>query len=433
MMNSEIHNLNRALQPPIHDAVAFNLELKPYEHFTLDNGVPVYAVNAGSQEVIMFEWVFYAGNWYEDKNNVAAATNYLIKNGTRQKTAFDINEHFDFYGAYLNRVCQHETASITLHCLSKHVNELLPVVSEILTESVFSEIELSIYKQNQKQHLQVNLMKCDFVANRLIDEYLYGFNHPYGKYTSAQDYDALEREELVRFYEQFYVNGKCLLFVAGRLSANLQQQLNKNFGSLPLNNKPLPEVHHTPKPVKEKKYTILNDPNGVQGAIRIASPFPNKHHPDFIKTKVLNNILGGYFSSRLMRNIREEKGYTYGIHSFLQDHIHECAWMISTEAGRDVCTATVEEIYKEMKKLCEEPVEENELNLVRNHLVGGVLSAIDGPFHIIARWKNYILHGVTDDYFYKNLQTFKTITAQDLLEMANKYLQPPFFYELVVI
>ncbi|NCI47761.1 insulinase family protein [Sediminibacterium sp. WSJ-3] len=424
---------NRKKAPGIVDAVDMKLQLKPYEHFTLDNQVPVYTVDAGSQEVLMLEWVFYAGNWYEKKNIVAATTNFLLKNGTSQKNAFSINEHFEFYGAYLNRSCYNETATVTLHCLSKHLPELLPVVAELITESIFPEEELAIYKQNQKQRLQVNLKKCDFVASRLIDEYLYGLHHPYGKYTSTLEYDQLEKVELVHYFEQFYVHGRCMVFAAGKLPGDIALQLNNAFGHLPLNAAALPVIDYPQQPAGTKKYRITNDAAGVQGAIRIARPFPNRHHPDFQRVAVLNNIFGGFFGSRLMSNIREDKGYTYGIHSYLQNHIHNTAWMISTEAGRDVCEATITEVYKEMEVLRTEPVEEEELDLVRNYMIGSLLGDLDGPFQIIARWKNYILNGLTEDYFYNSIQTIRTLSAEELLALAEKYLQPEDFYELVVV
>lgn len=425
--------LNRKEAPEIVDAVDFKLQLKPCDRFTLDNGVPVYAIDAGAEEVIMVEWVFYAGNWYEEKNIVAATTNFLLKNGTRQKKAFAINEHFEFYGAYLNRQCYNETATITLHCLTKHLHHLLPVVAELITESIFPEEELAIYKQNQKQRLEVNLKKCDFIANRLIDEYLYGFHHPYGRYTSTIDYDQLQQDELKIFYKRFYTEGTCMVFTAGKLPADIQQQLNQVFGTLPLNRQSLPDVMFNLQPAEEKKYNIINDADGVQGAIRIASPFPNRHHPDFPKVQVLNNILGGFFGSRLMSNIREDKGYTYGIHSYLQNHIHHSAWMISTEAGRDVCEATIEEVYKEMAILCNEPVTQEELDLVRNYMMGSLLGDLDGPFQVIARWKNYILNNLDEAYFYHSIQTIKSVTADELQALAKKYLLPEAFYELVVV
>ena len=425
--------LNRTEAPVIKDAIEFDLQLKPYEKLALDNGVQVYAIDAGSQEVVQMEMVFYAGNSYEAANAVAAATSSLLKNGTASKTAFEINEHFEYYGAFCTRACHNETAVVSLHTLSKHLNELLPVIKEIITDSIFPENELDIYKQNSKQKLSVSLKKCDFVANRLIDAYLYGEQHPYGKYTNAADYDALTTDQLKTHFQQYYVNGSCVIFVAGKLPADLFEQLNKQFGSLSLTTTIGQQPMNNLLPFAEKKHRIQNDANGVQGAIRIASHFPNRHHPDFSKMMVLNTVFGGYFGSRLMSNIREEKGYTYGIHSYVQNHLQNTALLISTEAGKDVCEATIQEIYKEMQLLREELIDEEELLLVRNYLIGIILGDLDGPFQIIGRWKNIILNNLDGQYFYDSIKIIKTISAGELQALANKYLQPENFYELVVI
>ena len=425
--------LNRTIAPNIKDAIEFDLHLKPYEKFVLDNGVEVYAIDAGAQDVLQLEMVFYAGNSYETNNGVAAATSYMLKNGTSKKTAFEINEHFEYFGGYCNRGCQNETASVSLHTLSKHLSVLLPAIKEMITDSIFPEEELAIYKQNSKQKLSVSLQKCDFVANRLIDAYLFGEDHPYGKYLVAEDYDALTTAQLKNHFQQYYLNGQCVIFVAGKLPEDLFKQLNEQFGKLALkpSNKNL--IKSDIEPAATKKYRILNDTEGVQGAIRIARPFPNRHHPDFMKMMVLNTVFGGFFGSRLMSNIREDKGYTYGIHSYVQNQFHDTALLISTEAGKDVSEATVEEVYNEMKILREELIDEEELLLVRNYLIGNILGDLDGPFHIIGRWKNIILNNLNEQYFYDTIKMIKTITAEELKELANKYLNPEEFYELVVI
>lgn len=425
--------IDRKIAPPIKDAVEFTLHLKPYTKYVLDNGVHVYAIDAGSQEVLQLEMIFYAGNSYETANTVAAATNQLLKNGTSAKNAFEINEAFEYYGAYCNRSCFNETAVVSLHTLSRHLPELLPVIKEMIADSVFPESELKIFKQNSKQKLSVNLKKCDFVANRLIDAYLYGEQHPYGKYTNAADYDALTREQLQQHFDKYYVNGNCVIFIAGKLPADVYDQLNKSFGSLnlkPHNGQPATE--NTKQPSAEKKYRIQNDTKGVQGAIRLATHFPNRHHPDFTKMMVLNTVFGGYFGSRLMSNIREDKGYTYGIHSYVQNHLQDSALLISTEAGKDVCEAAVQEIYKEMKVLREELIDEEELLLVRNYLIGIILGDLDGPFHIIGRWKNIILNNLDEQYFYNSVDTIKNISADELKQLANKYFVEDKFYDLVV-
>ena len=422
---------DRKKAPVIVDAIDFTLKLKPYLKMVLKNGVEVYAVNAGAEEVMSLEWVFFAGNCFEEQNLVAATANFLLRNGTSKKSAFQINEHFEFFGSYLNRACYNETATITLHCLTNHVGELLPVVKELITDSTMPQDELEIYKQNMKQRLKVNLKKSDFVAGRLIDTYLYGQKHPYGKYSNAEDFDELNREQLLDFYKKYYQQGKLILFVAGKLPAALEQLLNQHFGDLP--GKPLQTKQAKTEPAGEKKFRITNDAEGVQGSIRIARPFPNRHHPDFLKVQVLNVLFGGFFGSRLMSNIREDKGYTYGIHSFLYNHIQQSAWVVSTEAGKDVCEATIAEVYKEMKDLREVSVDGEDLLLVRNYMMGSILGELDGPFQIMARWKNIILNDLTEQYFYDSINTIKTVSADELQQLAQKYLNPEEFYELVVV
>ena len=195
--------INRTDAPPIKDAVEFELKLKPYEKYILNNGAEVYAINAGAEDVLQLEWVFYAGNCFESKNLVAASANYLLKNGTTTRNAFQLNEHFEYYGSYLNRNCFNENSVLTLHCLTKHLEALLPVVKDILVNSVFPDEEIAVYVQNMKQRLNVNLKKSDFVAGRLIDTYLYGETHPYGRFSRFEDFESLRREDIVDFYRQY--------------------------------------------------------------------------------------------------------------------------------------------------------------------------------------------------------------------------------------
>lgn len=426
--------MNRTIAPIIKDAVEFDIKLKPYEKFTLDNGIPVYAVKSEEQETLQLELVFPAGSWYESESLEATATNYLIKNGTSKHTALEINESIEYYGAYLNRNSYHEHATFTLHCLTKHTAMLLPVLQEVILDPAFSEDELATYKQIMKQKLAVNLQKCDFVANRFIDKYLFGDFHPYGRVSSMMAYDALQTEALRAFYKKHYTFNNCRIFVAGNMPDNIVELLNQYFGSSSWNGvSEISRLDLPIQPAEEKKYRIFNDENGVQGAVRLARHFPNRYHPDFSKMLVLNTIFGGYFGSRLMSNIREDKGYTYGISSQIYNFRQTSAINIHTEAGRDVCEAAIEEIYKELRLLQTTPVPAEELNLVRNYMIGSILGDLDGAFQIIQRWKNLILNDLDENYFYNNIRTIKTITAEELQLLAKQYFSPEDFYELVVI
>ncbi len=425
--------LNRSSAPNIKDAVEFEIHLPKPDVFTLKNGIAVYHIEAGAEEVAQIEWVFKAGNWFDQQKNSAFATNFLLKNGTTYKNAYAINEYVDFYGAYLSRNCFNETAVVSLHCLSKHLEHLLPLVQELFMESIFPVEELDIFRQNMKQKLTVNLKKCDFVAGRKIDELLFGENHPYGVCSESEDYDALTIEAIKEFYRQYYLNGHCTVFSAGVLPKQYAALMDRYFGDLPFNRNAIQSPVHSIHMHPQKKWNLVNDPAGVQGAIRIARPFPTRHHPDFPKVQVLNTLFGGFFGSRLMTNIREDKGYTYGIYSYLMHHIQAGAWIISTEAGRDVCAATIDEVYREMERLKTEPIENDELLLVKNYLIGTLLGDLDGPFHVIGRWKSLILSGLTEDYFYRSVDTIKKIDATALQTLAKQYLNADEFYELVVV
>lgn len=428
--------LNRSLAPAIHDAISFDFELKPCQFTRCLNQIPVYWLQAGTQEVVEVSWVFKAGIWQEPQTAVAQATASLLKNGTAHKSAFRLNEAIEYYGASLKATANNDFATVTLHALSKHLPMLLPVVKEIIAEAIFPEEEVTIYKQNALQRLAVNLRQCDFVANRHIDAYVFGRQHPYGKFTEQQDVEALNSAVLNDFHKRFYSSANCTIFLSGNFDEANLELIKDNFGKEQWNNSTAAAAHipvFTKMPNETLKHRIENDPNGVQGAVRISRPFLQRTDPQFAEALVMNTVFGGYFGSRLMANIREEKGFTYGIYSSLISYQQEGMMMIATEAGKDVCEQTVEEVYKEMKLMQEQMVDAEELLLVKNYLLGGILGDLDGPFSIMQRWKNLILNEQTIEDFHRNINVYKTITAERIQELAQQYLNPDAFYELIVV
>ena len=425
--------LNREQFPEIKSAIDFEFQLQNIQTTILPNGIPLYSINDGVQEVLQFEMVFKAGLWHETQKGAAQATAALFKSGTSSKSSFQINEAFEQYGVSVKAGAGNDWASITVSCLSKHLQRILPLLAELLQDTIFPQQELDIHIQNSLQRLSIQLRKGDFVANRLIDEALFGQEHPYGQYMQAEEISALQQQHLDHHLKSFYNAGNVKFFLAGKYAPDVLDAISRVLGENHWNSStPVLDANYPLKAATEKKWRVVNDAHSVQGAIRIASDFPLKTHPDFSPMIVLNTLFGGYFGSRLMSNIREEKGYTYGIHSYLYNHLHAGAIMISTEAGKDVAEATVHEVYHEMQLLRDEVVSEDELMLVKNYLLGSILGDLDGSFQIIQRWKNLILNGFTEERFYKNIQIYKHITAEELQVLARKYYQPERFYELIV-
>jgi len=425
--------LDRKVSPVIHDAIEFDYKLPPIQQEQLDNGLPLYWLDAGVQDVVQIDWIFPAGLWYEQKPSVAHATAGLLKNGTTKHTAEQIHEALEFYGAQLKANAGNDYATITLYSLTKHLPVLLPMVHEIITDATFPEEEVEIHKRNAIQKLLVNLRQCEFVANQRIDALLYGELHPYGRFSKKENIEALTREDLVTFYNAHYNVANARIFMAGKVSEKDVKCVNEVFGKLPVKKEEI-KNETFPGPLQsERVHKINNDPNGVQGAIRIGRLFPNRHHPDYTPMVVLNTLFGGYFGSRLMSNIREDKGYTYGIYSSMSPEINGGSFVIHTETGRDVVDNAIKEVYREMEILCNETAPEEELLLVKNYLLGGLLADLDGPFSILQRWRTLILNGFTEEYFNNNINIYKTVTAKELQALAQKYFNPKDFYEVVVI
>jgi predicted Zn-dependent peptidase len=417
----------------MHDAVEFDYKLPGINKETLDNGLPLYWLNAGVQDVVQIDWIFPAGLWYEQKPSVAHAVAGLLKSGTSKYTSVQIHEALEFYGAQLKVAAGNDYATVTLYTLNKHLPSLLPMVYELLTDSTLPEHEIAIHKRNAIDKLLVNLRQCEFVANQQIEALLFGEEHPYGRYTRKEKIEALTREDLLTFYKSNYNLANVRMFMGGKAGAEEVKCLNEVFGKAAITASPIMVPKFELATSAGRVHRINNDEAGVQGAIRVGRLFPNRHHPDYTPMVVLNTLFGGYFGSRLMSNIREDKGYTYGIYSSVTPEVSGGSMVIHTETGTGVIENAVKEIYYEMETLCNEEVSEEELLLVKNYLLGGLLGDLDGPFSILQRWRSLILNGFDENYFNNNVEIYKTITPAAIQALARKYYNRADFIEIVVI
>jgi predicted Zn-dependent peptidase len=276
----------------------------------------------------------------------------------------------------------------------------------------------------------VYLTKNDVVAYRKFTELLYGEEHPYGYNSFADTYSALTRDDLVEHYQANYVSGNCLLFLSGKITPQIRALMEQHLGNAILKGEKRtvavgPGVN-TPLTVK------VPHPEKVQTAIRIGSHLFTRSHPDYNGMYVLNTILGGYFGSRLMANIREEKGYTYNIYSNHDSMLFGGYFYVATEVGNEFVEPTIREIYVEMQKLQDKLVKKDEMEMVRNYLLGTLLTNLDGPFNISEVVKTFISEGLPLSGFEELVETIKTISPKELRELARKYFKKENLWEVVV-
>jgi zinc protease len=422
--------IDRTKQPEIKTIDKVDL-LKP-EESRLDNGIPLYSFNAGTQDVVRIECVFNAGTCYQDRKLTAFSTVKMLKEGTKEHTAQDIAEIFDTCGAYIGTEAEKDYAFISLYTLNKHLEKLLPVFAEMIREPVFPQYELSVILANAKQEQMVSMERVSYLARIKFAEQLYGKNHPYGQSAQVADYDYVKREEIETYHKKYYHPGNLRIIAAGKVDESALALINRYLGDKGWaeGEKGVIKPSELPKG-NEKKILVAKD-NVLQSGIRIGKVLFTKRNPDYFGLAILNTILGGYFGSRLMTNIREEKGYTYGINSGIISMRNSGYMYIASEVGADVREQAIKEVYKELSLLRQDPVPADELSLVKNYLIGSFLRSIDGPFALADRFIGILDYGFDfNEYYDRYIQTINEITSQQLQALANRYFDEESFFETI--
>jgi zinc protease len=420
--------LNRTLVP---DSMQVNdIKFIAPQQQQLDNGIKVYTINAGKQDLVRIEFIFDNVNFDASKPLQAVAVNHLINNGTATLSARDIANKVDYYGAFLQTEYGADQSSIKLYTLNKHLKAVLPILKSILDESVFPQQELDIFIQNQKQSLQVSLEKNDFLARKTFAHAIFG-NSSYGSNINLSDYDAVQQQDLLDYYHAAYKPENCTLFVAGKFEQQEFELLNTIFGQ-EWNNKLSSGRNKFVFADAQKGEILIERPGALQSAIRMGSLGINRTHPDFAGFQVLNCLLGGYFGSRLMANIREDKGYTYGIGSAVVSMKDAGYFFIATEVGAAVCGDALMEIEKEIDILKTDLVPAAELDLVRNYMLGSMLGSLENAFSHADKFKSIFFSGLDYKYYDDYIETVKTIDASKLRSLANQYLNTAGFTKVIV-
>ena len=412
--------LNRAIAPDYKNID--RIDILRTQPARLSNGVEVFSLSAGSQEITKVEFLFKAGMYYQPDTLIASGTNAMLESGTLIFTADQLSDGIDFFGSFLELQVQQDFASVTVYFLNKYMSQTLNFIEELIKHPIFPENEFRIHHANKRQKHAINTQKVSVLARRRFSELLFGEEHPYGRDVKDSDFDRISIDELKSFFNTHYSSQNCTIFVAGNLPDNLIPELDRCFGSswgeqVDLRHKSLIPVQSTPG------HHLIEKDDAIQSAVRVGRILFNKRHEDYFKFQVLNSVLGGYFGSRLMANIREDKGYTYGIGSGLTNLVNAGYFFISTEVGAEVTGNTLKEIYKELAVLREELIPQEELETVRNYMLGNFLRSVDGPFSLIDKFKSVwefdLDYGFFDHYF----DAVKTVTPKELRDLANKYLQ----------
>ena len=412
--------MNRTIQPEIQTLKNFRI-LAPVRT-TLPNGIPLTVINAGEQDVVRMDILFAGGRWQQSQKLQALFTNRMLREGTTKYTAATIAEKLDYYGSWLELSSSSEYAYITVYSLNKYLAKTLEVVESMIKEPLFPEKELRTILDTNIQQYLVNTSKVDFLAHRSLLKSLYGEQHPCGKIVMEEDYHIITPDVLRDFYERHYHSGNCSIFLSGKVTEDSIRRVTDTFG-VPFGQYQLqmPKLSFPFAAVPEKRiFTERED--AMQSAVKMGCTTITREHPDYPKLRVLMTLFGGYFGSRLMSNIREEKGYTYGISAGIMFYPDSGTLLVSTETDNEYVEPLIQEVYHEIDRLHQEPVSMEELTMVRNYMLGEMCRSYESPFSLSDAWIFIATSGLTDDYFSDSLHAVNEITPAEIQDLAQRYL-----------
>jgi zinc protease len=400
------------------------------EPFLLKNKVPVFLIEAGSEELMKIDFIIKAGQVVEDLPLQASTVNMMLVEGSQNYSGEKLNKTLDYYGTFLNLLVEKDSAGITIFFLNKHLEKILELCREILFRPVFPENELNTLLRKRRQWYLVNKEKVHYIASEQFFKSIFGHNHPYGRQTELRDFEGLTPALLQEFHWRYYRHDNMAIIVSGKIHPETRNLLNLYFGETSQNDKN--SVKALSPPISEKERKVFVEKKGaIQSGIRIGSTTIDKRHSDYHGLKILDTILGGYFGSRLMKNIREEKGYTYGISSSLSSFELSGYKVIAAEVGKKYTKLTIDEIYKEIEILRKNHVETRELEVVRNLMSGEMIRMFDGPFSIADSFRAVWEFGLSNSFYYEMAGKIRTIEPDEIIHLAKTYYNTNELYEII--
>lgn len=420
--------LDRKSPPKFHRINKINIQGADFT--ALDNQIPVYTISAGKQPVVRIELIFKAGSWFEKVPGTSYFATKMLSEGTHRLSSAQISNEIEKFGGHLDLTSTLDYVVITLESLTKHLANLLPLLFELINNPSFPEDEFKTLKNIKAQQIRVSKEKTNILASVKFRENLFGKHHPYGKDLSVKDVENLHMSDVKEFYNRYF-KGDFEIIVSGKPSADTFSLLNESFGKNSISKKGAFDTLQVIDASSEK-ITIVEKKKNIQSSIRLGKKLFKKNHPDIIDVLVLNEILGGYFGSRLMKNIREDKGYTYGISSSLITLKNEGFFIIGTDVNKENTQDTINEIFREIEILQNSLVPEQELENVKNYMIGSFLSDINTPFALSDKFKSVHLNGMDYSYYDKYIERINNITAEEIKNIAIKYLDKETISTVVV-
>jgi len=412
--------LNRQVAPKAY--MLKDLSLTKPEVKKLSNDVSVHIIQDDTNPVLKIDILYPAGRTNDNKPGESLICAKVLVEGTKSYPGSELQELLDHYGAHLDFAVDYDYTTVSLLCLKEHINTLLPVLKSAINEPLFEDKDFEKIKLQQLQKIRVNNQKNSLIATRNLRKNLLQ-GTPYASILEEDELNAIHKEDIENYFNKYFALQPDII-VAGDFDEDIFNYFDEYFGNLEFKpNEPQYTGKLNPN-LEEKK---IEREGSVQASIRMGAISIPRDHPDYFDLSITNEILGGYFGSRLMKNIREDKGYTYGIYSVLINYKHVDYHIIGADVKIDHIEDTIQEVYHEMEDLKTNRVPEEEIETIKNYMLGKIASSLDTVFHQSENYKVKLSEGADYiDYFDAYVKSIRNITAERILEISKKYFSEEY-------
>ncbi|SNC68623.1 Predicted Zn-dependent peptidase [Hymenobacter gelipurpurascens] len=420
--------LDRKVAPPVQPLASVTLPAA--DVFSLPNGARLHILRNDAQPVIRLQAVFRAGKWYEPGAGISLLTTRMLLEGTRTRSARQIADEVAFYGASLECEQGFDRATLTLYCLSRHLEKLLPLFLDVIAEPTFPELELGQLKARTIQNVRIERQKTSYLAAEQFSRNLYGPSYPYGIVFDEKSFGEVSAHELREFHSRTYQLTTAEIFLCGDIAPSHEQLLQQTLGATALQ-KPVYIAPHSIAAVSEPAIDYVTVPGSLQSSLRIGRLWPSSNHPDTHQLQVLVKVLGGYFGSRLMKNIREDKGLTYGIYSSIGPREHGTSFVIGSDVNANSADAAIKEVHHELRLLQQELIPADELQTVKNYMTGKFANELSTVFEQCDKYKSIVFFDLPSTFYSDFLSQISNVDASTLRNLAQEYFSPEQMIEVV--
>lgn len=395
--------------------------LIPQQH-KLPNGNTLYYFPNSNLQLVKLDFTVEGGSGYQWVKSQAHAANQLFGEATAAHSAQEVAEFLDFRGITIERMTDVCQSNISVYFLRKYAAELFPLLREMFDMPVVTAQLFDAYKSRRRQQVAQGFQQTNYMARNRHYEMLYGPQHPLGCYAAPEDIDALQLCHVEEFIHKHFSLTYAHLVIGGQVDDELLALADQYLA--PERNSSYSVARlKLPAPMPENlvvDHVVL--PSAVQSSLRIGRVLPmDWQSPEYAQFMVLNTLLGGYFGSRLMSNLREEKGYTYGIYSMTQIFRGSILFFVAADVAGEATQAAVQECLSEIDRLKNEPVSNEELDRVRNVMMGDFIRSVDGTFEITERYRQMVTTDVTEQFSANYFDAVQHVTPEQLQSLARQY------------